>query len=336
MARLELMMRFDLRAPEWGTPSRELYATMLDMAAWADVQGFDVVRVSEHHSSEDGYCPSPLIALAAIAARTSSVRLRAMALLLPLYDPLRVAEDVAVLDQISGGRAELAIGAGYRHEEFEMFGRKRKDRVALVESGIDILRKAWTGEKFRYKDMDVRITPRPLQPGGPPILLCGSSAAAARRAARIADGFAPMDTSLFAHYEDELRVLGKQVPASFPRMSPAFVYVAEDPELAWSKLGRHALHETNSYASWLDGDAANGPFDAAAELGAVRENPAYRVVTPEECVALIRDLGPHAIFTLHPLISGLDPVTAWEGLELFATKVLPHLPDRLRRRSATR
>lgn len=326
MTRPELIMRFDLRAPQWGTPSRELYATMLEMAAWADGQGFDVVRVSEHHSSEDGYCPSPLMALAAIAARTSRVRLRAMALLLPLYDPLRVAEDVAVLDQISGGRAELAIGAGYRHEEFEMFGKKRKDRVALVESGINILRKAWSGEEFQYGDLRVTITPRPLQPGGPKILLGGSSAAAARRAARIADGFVPMDVALFSHYAEELEALGKDVPTSFPTMSPAFVYVAEDPERAWSKLGRHALHETNSYASWLDGPGANGPFDVAAGMRAIRQNPAYRVVTPQDCVAMIRDLGPHAIFTLHPLISGLDPETAWQGLELFASTVLPHFP----------
>jgi alkanesulfonate monooxygenase SsuD/methylene tetrahydromethanopterin reductase-like flavin-dependent oxidoreductase (luciferase family) len=165
---------------------------MLDMSAWADAHGVDVIRVSEHHGSEDGYCPSPLTALAAIAGRTRRVRLRTMALLLPLYDPVRMAEDVAALDLVSAGRIELVIGAGYRESEFALFGKDRSTRGRQVEEGIAVLRRAWAGEEFSYQGRPV-ITPQPYQTGGPALLLGGSSHAAARRAARIADGFVPTD-----------------------------------------------------------------------------------------------------------------------------------------------
>ena len=103
-------MRFDLRAPPWGASPVRLYRASLDMAAWADDLGFDLIRISEHHAAEDGYCPSPFVLAAAIAARTQRARLRLNALILPLRDPVRVAEDLAVLDLVSAGRIEAVIG----------------------------------------------------------------------------------------------------------------------------------------------------------------------------------------------------------------------------------
>jgi alkanesulfonate monooxygenase SsuD/methylene tetrahydromethanopterin reductase-like flavin-dependent oxidoreductase (luciferase family) len=328
MAQLELVMRFDLRAPAWGTPTRQLYLAMLEMSSWADDNGFNVIRVSEHHASEDGYCPSPLTALSAIAARTKHARLRAMALVLPLHDPLRIAEDAAVLDIVSGGRAELAVGAGYRHEEFAMFGRARKERARLVEEGIRVLRHAWSGRPFDYRGGQVVVTPTPVQVGGPPILLAGSSEVAARRAARIADGFVPMDAALFDAYADELRALGKPIPPSFPRLGPPFVYVAEDPEEAWARLLPHAKHASKSYANWFKSDNGIRPSQVAEDPSVTRNSPAYQVVTPDECVSIIEELGSHAIFTLHPLLAGVDPDFAWKSLELFAAKVLPQVGRR--------
>ena len=119
---LRLTMRFDLRVPDFGPPAAELYAAMLDQAVWAEAHGFDSVGLSEHHGSDDGYCPSPVVMAAAVAGRTSSIRILIAALVLPLYTPVRLAEDLAVLDLASGGRVDLVIGAGYRPEEVAMYG----------------------------------------------------------------------------------------------------------------------------------------------------------------------------------------------------------------------
>src|SRR5271169_1150584 len=119
---VQLSLKFDLRAPAFGADPADLYAAALDMCSWADAAGFDCVRFLEHHGSDDGYCPSPLVMAAAAAARTSRIRIRVRALILPLHDPLRIAEDAAVVDVISRGRLELVVAAGYVQSEFAMFG----------------------------------------------------------------------------------------------------------------------------------------------------------------------------------------------------------------------
>ena len=110
---MQLSLKFDLRAPAFGADPADLYAAALDMCAWADAAGFECVRFLEHHGSDDRYCPSPLVMAAAAAARTRRVRIRVRALILPLHDPVRIAEDAAVVDVISRGRLELVVAAGY-------------------------------------------------------------------------------------------------------------------------------------------------------------------------------------------------------------------------------
>jgi alkanesulfonate monooxygenase SsuD/methylene tetrahydromethanopterin reductase-like flavin-dependent oxidoreductase (luciferase family) len=153
---------------------------------WADANGFDECMLSEHHGTEDGYLPSPLVYAAAVAGRTENMRIRISALVLPLHDPLRVAEDAAVLDHLSTGRFDLVVVAGFRGPEFDQFARSLKTRGKALEEGVEVLRKAWTGEAFDYQGRTVRVTPRPWQTQGPAILLGGASATAAKRAARLA------------------------------------------------------------------------------------------------------------------------------------------------------
>src|SRR6185295_14510460 len=114
---MELVIINDMRAPDWATPRSQLFAAALDIAAWADKVGFDVLGLGEHHSSDDGYNPSPLILASAFAARTQRIRLRTAVLLASCYDPIRLAEDIAVLQILSGGRFELGLGFGYRQCE---------------------------------------------------------------------------------------------------------------------------------------------------------------------------------------------------------------------------
>ena len=120
---LEFVISYDMRAPDFGAPASDLYAAALRQVAWADELGFDVVGLGEHHCSPDGYNPSPIPLACAMAGATSRIRFRTSVLLAPLYDMVKLAEDLAVAQLATGGRMIAGIGAGYRPAEFEMFGR---------------------------------------------------------------------------------------------------------------------------------------------------------------------------------------------------------------------
>ena len=173
-------IRFDLRNPGFaGVDLADRYAAMLDMAEWADRHGALYVNVSEHHGVDDGYLPSALVMAGAIAARTTNVVISINALIAPFHDPLRLAEDIAVVDQLSRGRLSVTLAGGYVLDEFEMFGVDPSERPARVRETVAALRLAWTGEPFEFRGRTVRVTPTPAQPGGPRILLGGSSEAGA-------------------------------------------------------------------------------------------------------------------------------------------------------------
>jgi alkanesulfonate monooxygenase SsuD/methylene tetrahydromethanopterin reductase-like flavin-dependent oxidoreductase (luciferase family) len=155
-------LRFDFRNPAGaGTPMSERYAAALDMAEWADGLGAVAITLSEHHGSEDGYLPSALTMAAAVAARTRNARLTIAAIVAPLHDPIRLAEEAAIVDLISGGRLDLILVNGYVAGEFEMFGVPLGERVRRTVEAVEVLRKAWTGEPFEYRGRTVRVTPRP-------------------------------------------------------------------------------------------------------------------------------------------------------------------------------
>ncbi len=325
---MDFSLRYDIRAPEFGAPQADLYEACLDQCAWADQLGFDSVAVLEHHGSEDGYNPSPFALAAAIAARTRRVRIRLSALILPLHDPIRVAEDAAVVDQISRGRLELIIGAGYVGREFAMFGKDLGDRVRLQTEGVEVLKKAWTGEPFEYAGTTVTVTPRPYRRPRPPLVLGGSSAGAARRAARIADGFEATMPRYDEIYRQECERLGVTPPAPRPPGIPAmFVHIAEDPDAAWAKIAPHALHETNSYGEWLAGSGTSAMYARIEDADALRASGIYLVLTPDELLDRARALGPTGTLNFHPLMGGLAPDLAWSSLELFEKRVLPGLRE---------
>ncbi len=324
---MELVVTYDMRAPDFGAPARELYAAALDQVEWADEQGFDVVGLGEHHASPDGYDPSPLVMSAALAGRTRRIRFRPSVLLAPLYDPIKLAEDAAVTQLATGGRLVLGIGGGYRPSEFEMFGVRLEDRWRLIGEIIELLRLAWKGEPFDWQGRRCLVTPRPDPP--PPILLGGSSPAAARRAARIADGwFPPLDPRLWAPYRDECERLGKPDPGPYPAQGPIFLWVSADPDRDWERLMPHVLHQLRSYAEWTAeafGRPA-GPYVRGLTAETVRQGDAYQVLTPEQVLALAERLGPDSVLYLNPLLAGIDPGFSWQMLQRFEREVRPHLP----------
>jgi len=149
MPRLELL--YDLRrAPFSPIDHRGMYREILDQCAWADRMGFDTVVLGEHHGTDDGYLPAAATLAAAIAGRTSRLELRPM-VMAPFYDPLHLAEELAVVDLASGGRLTPVILAGYVRSEFAMFGVARKDRADALVECVETLKQAWTGEPFQFR-----------------------------------------------------------------------------------------------------------------------------------------------------------------------------------------
>jgi alkanesulfonate monooxygenase SsuD/methylene tetrahydromethanopterin reductase-like flavin-dependent oxidoreductase (luciferase family) len=314
---------------EGGASTRTVCETAIEQVAWADKQGcFDTVALGEHHGSADGFNPSPLIFAAALAARTSNIRIHVNALLLPLHDPVRIAEDVAVLDNISGGRLDLTLGLGYVPSELAMFGIAAHERAQLLEEKIDVLRRALAGERFMYRGRSVYVSPRPVQQPGPRLLIGGAVAASARRAARVGDGFCPQvaASELIAIYRDSCAALGKR-PGLIVDTSGAFnVLVAEDPEQAWARFGPYALHEMRSYRRWAEEGGAKVPFCWVETVEQVRSTGVYQVLTPGECLAFARSQrDANRLLTFHPLTSGLPADLSWSSLELFVAKVWPSL-----------
>ncbi|HKJ23877.1 MAG TPA: LLM class flavin-dependent oxidoreductase, partial [Myxococcota bacterium] len=186
------IVRFDMRAPSVSPASpQELYATALDMAEYCDAQGFDSIVLSEHHGTDDGYLPGPLAFAGCILGRTKRIRVGVAALLLPLHDPIRVAEDLAVLDLASGGRIGITAGLGYRESEYAMFGKDWAGRGKLFDDCLEALQACWSGEPFEWQGRTIRLSPRPLTRPHPPVFVGGMGKNAARRAARFGLPFQP-------------------------------------------------------------------------------------------------------------------------------------------------
>jgi alkanesulfonate monooxygenase SsuD/methylene tetrahydromethanopterin reductase-like flavin-dependent oxidoreductase (luciferase family) len=188
-----VILHYDLRSPDDGVPTSDMYQAALDQCAWADELGLHAVTLSCHHGVADNYCPSQLTFAAAAAARTKQIAFNVL-ITIPLYNPIQLAEEFAVLDIVSRGRAIMVGVLGYREGEYEMFGIDRTQRAQLMEDGLDALKNAWTGDTFDFRGRRVIVRPRPVSRPRPTIILGGDTRAAARRAARMADGFMSMPT----------------------------------------------------------------------------------------------------------------------------------------------
>jgi alkanesulfonate monooxygenase SsuD/methylene tetrahydromethanopterin reductase-like flavin-dependent oxidoreductase (luciferase family) len=323
---VRLALRYDMRAPAIGAPAPALYAAAIEQCAWGDRLGFETVYLAEHHGADDGYCPSPIVLASAIASRTQHIVVHFSALIAVLHHPIRLAEDIAILDVISGGRTALTLGIGYRLHEYPLFGVEKRRRVPILEETIHVLQQAWTGEPFDFRGMTVVVRPTPVQQPHPPLYIAGSTEASALRAARLGDGYQPVTQSHYDIYAAERRRLGRPVPPPPPRRGPLFVHVTHDPEKAWSVVGPHVLYTTNSNAEWAKERGVGAtPYPPAASVDDLKPSPNFAVVTPDECVALAISLGDEVEFGLQPLMGGLDPDVAWASLELFESAVLPRL-----------
>jgi alkanesulfonate monooxygenase SsuD/methylene tetrahydromethanopterin reductase-like flavin-dependent oxidoreductase (luciferase family) len=314
-------IRFDMRAPSFGAPTSELYAAAIDMCAWAESRGAIVAVLSEHHGTEDGHLPSPLMLASAIAARTQRLPIMLAAVVLPFCDPVRLAEDMSVLDIISNGRVSYAFGIGHRREEYEHFGVDMRRRGRLAEEKLTLLRRLLAGESVCHDGRRIHVTPACTTPGGPLFMLAGGSAAAVERAARHGLGIVLQTNSggLKERYERECRAAGHQPGfVQLPDESaPTAVFVAGDADgdvdKAWRELGPHLLHDAVTAASYRHGDMDVASISRATDVAGLRapDSP-YRVFTVEQAANYMRS---GKALPLAPLCGGLAPEVAWPYLE---------------------
>jgi alkanesulfonate monooxygenase SsuD/methylene tetrahydromethanopterin reductase-like flavin-dependent oxidoreductase (luciferase family) len=321
-----LGIRFDLRNPESaGTTTAERCAAALDMAEWADRMGFMFVVLSEHHGSPDGYLPSPLPMAAAVAARTERIIISVAAMVASFHDPLRLAEDAAVVDNLAQGRLQLIIANGYVPDEFAMFDAPLADRAKRTTEAVRVLQQAGSGQPFEHRGRQVRVTPPAFQPTGVSIALGGTSDAAARRAARLGVGFMPSTPAVWDAYRDECAAQGHPDPGPALQGDSTVTVVAADVDAWWDELGRFALHEANEYGAWAEASGIATGYTRAGSVDELRASGQYDVVTPAQLVEHLDALGPLGLAVFHPMLGGIPPSAAWESLRLLETEVLPHL-----------
>ncbi len=305
------------------------YRAAVDMAVYAEQSGFDVVNLEEHHCADNGWLASPLTLAAMIAARTERIRISVTALLVTLYDPVRLAEDIAVLDLVSGGRFVFTAGMGYRPIEYHATGKRFEDRGRLMDETIETLLRAWTGEPFEYRGETIRVTPKPLTRPHPIFLVGGQSRAAARRAARFGLPFYPPqhDDDLERAYHAELERLGQSGFYMHPGVGNSMLIVEPDPEQAWRELAPFMLRELQEYATWRrDGVPRPGeePVETVEDL---RRQKRFEILTPAECRDQLTR-GARDVAVLHPLAGGIPLDRAWQSLRRFVDEVLERVDDR--------
>lgn len=334
MAKIKFGLWYDFRnPPQWQQDSTELYQNIFKQIEKAEALGWDEVWISEHHFTEDAYTPSVLTLAAAIAARTKTMRIGTAVLLLPLHDPVRVAEDAATIDVLSGGRLNLGVALGYRKEEYAGFGVDRSKRVSRLEEGLQILRALLAGETVNwesehYQIKDARISPLPVQK--PLKLYVGATVeAAGRRAARLGDALLGSggDLELIKAYRDELSKMGKNPDQHDIASGRMWLIVSNNPEQKFKEAREYLSYQLDTYFTWFQ-QSLPGTAEEVQKLGTDDLLAIFRaqVVTPKEAIEIIneetKNLGITNWYswTLPP---GLPVDWADEHIELMAKEVIP-------------
>lgn len=287
------------------------------MCAWSETRSAIAAVLSEHHGADDGHLPSPLILASAIAARTKQLAIMLAAVVIPFWDPVRLAEDMSVLDIISNGRVAYAFGIGHRSEEYQHFGVDMRARGRLADENLALLLRLLRSETVTHESRRIRVTPPPVTPGGPPIMIAGGSRTAAKRAAAHGLGFIAQANphGLKEFYESACRAHGHEPGMSqFPDGgAPTAVFVADDPDRAWTELGPYLLHDAKTAAAYRHGDETVASISRAETVDALRAEPGpYRIFTTAEAADYVR---AGKALPLLPLCGGLPPALAWPYLE---------------------
>ena len=304
-----------------------MYQASIDMAEVADNNGFTAISVEEHHGAANGWSPAPLTTAALVLGRTKNLRVMVQALLAPLHDPLRIAEQIAVLDLASGGRINVVAGLGYRPREYADAGVDWDRRGAIMDETIDAIVNAWSGEEFEFRGRKVTVTPSPKTPANGIIFVGGSGKPAARRAARTGLGLftAAYLPELQKYYEEQCALTGATPIMIMPGETTRLTFIDENPDKAWEELGHHLLHEASTYASWQTPDIHSAVSSHATTAEELRAEGIYEILSPEQTIARCKEQNDFASIVLHPLCGGIPVERGWDCLNLYIEQVLPAL-----------
>ena len=328
---LRLGVVYDFRNPaDSGIGTSRLYAEILDQVAWLDGLGLDLVWFTEHHFVEDGYLPSWTPVAGAMAARTCRVRFSSDICLLPFQNPVRLAEDLAVLDNLSGGRVDLGVGMGYAPHEFRGFGIPLAQRLSRMEEGLEILTRCFTGERVsfhgkRYDVDDVVIRPRYVQPGGPPLWIAAMSEGGARRAARFDTHLLPQGPrdQVLDSWRAAVRAAGRNPLARRVGIIRS-CFVTDDRERDWPAVRAAERYRGELYDRLFAESGQDRSWYRAGE----RIPQTWVVGNVDHCVtelaAFIADHGITDMVTW-AVPPGLRPEQMNASLERFVCEVAPRL-----------
>ena len=318
------------------------FAEMVEQVRLIKRLGFDSIWGGEHHVT-DGFHYFPLLAmLQRLAAEAEGLELGTNIVLLPLHNPMELAETGAFLDVITGGKFNLGVGLGYRPEEFAMFGVPMKERVSRFTEAIEIIRRLWTEDAVTHKGRHwqlerMTIRPRPSQRPAPPIIVAAHVDQAVERAGRIGDGWTAVPTPRVAEVKRHLDMFRASrsaagLPAAKHLVRLFEVSCAPDEEMALRRAAPFLLAKYAAYASWgmpgLEFRKEDAPEVQLKKLAHDR----FAVGTPAQVADMI--LGQQAIGMTHVTMRvswpGMKQDDILAGIELLGTKVLPEV----RRRAA--
>jgi alkanesulfonate monooxygenase SsuD/methylene tetrahydromethanopterin reductase-like flavin-dependent oxidoreductase (luciferase family) len=324
------VLRFTFARPEPDPAEQStVLQAALEMVKWGDAHGVTAATVDEHHVTDFGWSCNPILEGGCFLAATSKLFVSVMCALGPLWNPIRMAEDIAVVDQMSGGRLSVTVGLGYRPIEYAAIGADFSQRGRLMDDLLEVMLRAWTGEPFEHHGTTIRVTPMPLTRPHPPLFVGGSVKATARRAVRFRLPLNIPDhlPALKEYYEELCRAEGVQPEvqmASVDDLPSAFLH--EDPDQAWAQLGRHFAWEAVNYGQWATaGMSSIMHLPGVHTIDEVRASGRYVILTPDELVARLRARGSGAVVSLYPLCGGMPIEEGWKSVHLLTDKVLPQL-----------
>jgi alkanesulfonate monooxygenase SsuD/methylene tetrahydromethanopterin reductase-like flavin-dependent oxidoreductase (luciferase family) len=307
------------------------FAEHLEQVRFARDAGFHSIFAGQHFLPAPYQMLQPVPLLARLAAEAGDLRVGAGILLLPLLNPVEVAEGAATLDVITGGRFVLGVGLGYRDEENAAFGLPA-ERVRVYREKLDVVRRLLEGEEVTasghgYRLERARLAPRPLQRPRPPIWMAANSDAAVRRAARLADTWYVNPHTTLAEVERQLELFRAErgsEPAELPLMREACVAPSDEEALALARP--HLAPKYAAYVDWGQSDVLPPSDTLRREWEELRAGR-FIVGGPETAAAEIRALSDLGVTELVLRVQwpGMPQRDALQTLDLLATEILPRV-----------
>lgn len=312
------VLRFNFGSPQ-GDPRKqsELINAALELAQWGESHGITTVSVDEHHVTGHGWSCNPIMAASMFLARTSTMIASVDCALGPLWNPVRLAEDIALVDNMSRGRLHTTVGLGYRTVEFDSLGVDFSRRGRLMDDLVERMLAAWAGTE--------NITTGTYTKPHPPLYVGGGSRATARRAARFRLPLSLADhlPDVADHYRELCAEVGLRPFVIMPGpVNRGMIYLHEDPDRAWAELGKYILWEAVTYGGWSADERSLMHLPGVQTLDEVRASGRYRFLTPEQLIAEVREADYYGPIVLHPLVGGMPVEEAWKSVQLLTDTVL--------------